>query len=702
MEQYKYRAFISYSHADEKWGDWLQRALETYRVPEALVGKMTPLGLAPRRLTPIFRDRDDLPAAGSLNKAIEEALDASLFQIVICSLQVAKSRWVNEEIKYFKRRHGQDRLLAIIVDGEPGATAIPGREAEECFPPALRFRVDADGNLTDEPAEPVAADARPDGDGRRMAVTKLAAGLIGVSLDAVVQREAGRRARRSQIFAGVSSAIAAIMIVLAGLAANARREAQAMRGHAEDLVEFMLTELRDKLEPVGKLDILKSVGDEALAYYESQDLRKLDGDALNRRAKALLLMGNIHQRRHDFDEALKAYRAAAATTGEHLRRAPSDPDRIFDYAQAVFYVGDVELFRGNVEAGAPYFEEYYRLAQRLIEIDAANPKWRLEMIYALSNLGIVEHRRTNYDAAAPYFDRSIEMRRDLASESGNDRKSLKTHAYGLSWRAVNDLARGHYRSALSTLNEQESIYKSVLDDNSEDFQVVRNLTLVYRRQGEAYFASGDIAGAKAAWANERRLAYRLLDRDAEDTLRLIYVVTAERHRAELSALEGDLAEAIEAADKSIAFARRLYAANPADFNGVGALGKSLAFRLELGGDENLHGALAAELDAQVRGAIGGNNQYDDMIAAGLAALMHYEKRRSSETRASEYAALGVSYLAPLAARQTPPTRMFVVEFLMETNRAGDAVVLAETLDRLGLKLPYYVALKKRLNLLDKK
>jgi len=33
----KYRAFISYSHADEKWAGWLHKALETYRIPKHLV-----------------------------------------------------------------------------------------------------------------------------------------------------------------------------------------------------------------------------------------------------------------------------------------------------------------------------------------------------------------------------------------------------------------------------------------------------------------------------------------------------------------------------------------------------------------------------------------------------------------------------------------------------------------------------------------
>jgi hypothetical protein len=33
----KYWAFLSYSDTDKKWGDWLRKALETYRVPSRLI-----------------------------------------------------------------------------------------------------------------------------------------------------------------------------------------------------------------------------------------------------------------------------------------------------------------------------------------------------------------------------------------------------------------------------------------------------------------------------------------------------------------------------------------------------------------------------------------------------------------------------------------------------------------------------------------
>jgi hypothetical protein len=108
----------------------------------------------------IFRDREELASPTDLGTVINEALQQSACQIVICSPQSAKSRWVNEEIIAFKRLGREDRIFCLIVAGEPNATDQPGAAEEECFAPALRFRLGADGQLSGARTEPIAADAR--------------------------------------------------------------------------------------------------------------------------------------------------------------------------------------------------------------------------------------------------------------------------------------------------------------------------------------------------------------------------------------------------------------------------------------------------------------------------------------------------------------------------------------------------------------
>ena len=98
MDAPKYRAFISYSHRDSRWASWLHASLEKYRLPKALIGTVTARGEVPKRIAPIFRDRDELPSATDLGTLLNAALADSATQIVICSPQAAKSKWVNEEI----------------------------------------------------------------------------------------------------------------------------------------------------------------------------------------------------------------------------------------------------------------------------------------------------------------------------------------------------------------------------------------------------------------------------------------------------------------------------------------------------------------------------------------------------------------------------------------------------------------------------
>lgn len=209
---FHYRAFISYSHADKAWGEWLHKAIETYVVPRRLVGTPGRDGPIAKRLFPVFRDREELPTSHDLGGQITQALEQSACLIVICSPRSAASRWVNEEILAYKRMGRDNRILALIVDGEPNAT--DKRQAErECFPKALRFGVGHDGQLTDEQHEAIAADARKGGDGKKSALLKIIAGLLGVSFDTLAQREQQRRKARLMTGLGLS---AAGMVLLAG------------------------------------------------------------------------------------------------------------------------------------------------------------------------------------------------------------------------------------------------------------------------------------------------------------------------------------------------------------------------------------------------------------------------------------------------------------------------------------------------------
>lgn len=213
---FRYRAFLSYSHRDGELGDRLHRELEGYRIPRALVGKMTPNGRVPARLRPIFRDRYDLEAGHSLGEQLVDALAASETLIVVCSPAAAVSRYVNEEIRLFKSMGRSHRVYPAIVAGEPGD---PQRE---CFPRNLLRRIGADGVVTEEREEPIAADLRYQGDGAELGRLKLIAGVLGVDLDELRQREEAERRRRQRRLAAVAGAMSLLAVLAAGFAVHSQ------------------------------------------------------------------------------------------------------------------------------------------------------------------------------------------------------------------------------------------------------------------------------------------------------------------------------------------------------------------------------------------------------------------------------------------------------------------------------------------------
>ena len=195
----KYWAFISYSHRDRKWADWLHKRMETYRVPRQIVG-----GDVPARVFPVFRDRDELSSAADLSGKVVAALGESRNLVVICSPNAAPSRWVNEEIRHFLHLGRADRVFAFIVAGQP--------EAGDCFPPAL----------TEHGVEPIAADARDVGDGKKNAFLKLMAGVLGVEFDKLRRREYERQLRTRTVWTGALIVLAVVLGALS-LYANSQR-----------------------------------------------------------------------------------------------------------------------------------------------------------------------------------------------------------------------------------------------------------------------------------------------------------------------------------------------------------------------------------------------------------------------------------------------------------------------------------------------
>jgi tetratricopeptide (TPR) repeat protein len=496
----RYKAFISYSHRDQDFARWLHRQLETYAIPPRLVGQDTGHGPVPRRLTPIFRDREDLAATRDLTASVREALAKSDALIVVCSPQAAASRWVNEEIRTYRNLNPDGIVLAAIVSGNPDADpeTEPG---ETCFPPAL-LEPGADGAIS----EPVAADMRRQADGRRMALLKLVAGLVGVSLDQLIQRDHQRRQRRVTVITGASVLLSVIMATLTLLAISARSEAERRKAEAEDLIEFMLNDLRDNLEPVGRLDVLDAVGAKVIEYYDGQGAVAMTTDELGRRARAFHLLGVIDSAQGDLENAYEHFRIAYQSTSRILTVEPTMGERVYEHAQSAYYVGYFAWRRGDLDTAELRFGEYRDLAYRLVEINPDNLEWQAEVAYAHSNMGALFVAQRRWLDARTAATSALEQLRTMAADRPDNDPIWVEVSETLAWVAsISEITDGR-DAAIATLGEQLALYESGRVDATDDWRVRRSVIAA-----EYALARLLIAPGRQTSAEDLQLALEILE-----------------------------------------------------------------------------------------------------------------------------------------------------------------------------------------------
>jgi tetratricopeptide (TPR) repeat protein len=660
--QRRYYAFLSYSHKDSDTAEWLHRQLERFVVPRSIAGRLTDNGIVPRRLSPVFRDRHELAAADDLGTNIRTALASSQFLVVLCSPAAAHSHWTNAEVEAFKRSRPDGCVFAVIVAGEPFASEMPGREAEECFPPALRHKYDSRGRPTARRAEPLAADFRETGDGRRLALLKLIAGMIGVGLDELVRREATRRHRQLAWLAAASLGGMAVTSTLAVAAVQARDAARDQRREAEGLISFMLGDLKDKLEPIGRLDALDGVGGRVLAYYQKQDTAELPDSSLRQRSSALSLMASVANARGDLDGATRLYREAMAGTSEAMRRKPDDPQRIFDHAQNVFYLADIALRRGDEKAAEAALKDYAALSDREVALDPNNMTWRMEAQNAEANLGILLFNQRRYREASVKLEQALRAIDAFAIADPGNIDNQKSLVESLAWAADSHSAEGRLGQAISDRERDVAVVKQLFArtrDSEFGFKLIaaeRSLAMLYAVHGQLDLAI--VAGRAAERQAEQLLAVepansRWLERAGQSRIdmALYFLAKGETARAATEATAGcSSAAALYRKDTGVADwrilrrnclrARGMIAFAAGDKSQALALAKQTvtAARLVDGTDpiEDSYGlAKAYRLLGDVESSIGDSDAARSAWAAGLASIPKTIAERPPEMRAHE-------------------------------------------------------------------
>ena len=663
MDAPKYRAFISYSHRDAAWASWLHGSLERYRPPKALIGTVTDRGEVPKRVSPIFKDRDELPSATDLGSLINAALADSACQIVICSPQGATSKWVNEEILAFKRLGREDRIFCLIVGGEPNATDIPGRESEECFPPALRFRLGPDGELGAARTEPIAADARPGKDGKNNAKLKLLSGLLGVGFDTLKRREQQRRNRRLFAF---SCAAMVGMVLTSGLAAYAlieRAAAQRQTARAEDeartsqeTTRFLidLFKISDPSEARGNSVTAREMLDKGASKIETELARQ---PAIQ--ARLMDTLGTVYMGLGLFDQARPLIDRAVATR----RRAPSvDP---LDLSDSLSHQGDLLGLQAQYDAGEKAYREAIRIEtmrpdDRQSQVALANSRYGLGWLLAQEghypdaekNLrDALELQQSLYGSSDPAIARTLKVLAGAVADGGDLNAAIPLMQRALAMQrelrgsephpdlaeALNDMGmllyrKGDHDGAERFYRESLAMNRRLLGDKHPEIaNGLENVAMSLQDKG-------DLAGAEALYRQSLEMRRELLGENHPMVGRTLLNLALLRYDL------GATKEALADARRVLAIYREAY---PADNPEIARVLNIIGSWLTMAGDYD-EASRYLEEGLAMRRRLFGDRQPDIASSQIALAILENAEGRYTEALATAQSAKGI-YTAALSA-----------------------------------------------------
>jgi len=514
---FRYRAFLSYSHRDKAVADRLHRALETYRIPKPLIGTPGRDGPVPAKLFPIFRDREELPTSSDLNSQIQAALEQSAYLIVVCSPHAAASHWVNEEILAFKRMGRANRILAVIASGEPNTSEIPGGDAaSECFPKALRYELGENGELGAARTEPIAADLRPEGDGRENVKLKLAAGLLGVGFDALKQRELVAAHRRARIYRAIAASMAVLSVLAVGGGILAYHYALKSQRMAQSALEIA----SDSIGTTMAISTRMGVSRQATADYlnhADQQLDKLYANGVHtpqlqlQQLRILFAFGNYYSQVSDYPRQLAAAQKAEKLAQNLVETVPNAPAAwaVLSASQKAL-VASYNILNRSKDAMA-WQEKTIDLDRQMVARFPGIPKLRRMLIVDEMSMGNTYSHLGDTAKALSHEQKALAIAQSVTPESAEDRAGLEQIV-----AAINDMIGDHLHS-LNRNEEALAAYRQALQIRKAQSAKDRGNALLFDNVASGETSIGDtqialkqdkdaLASFAAALAIRRQLA----------------------------------------------------------------------------------------------------------------------------------------------------------------------------------------------------
>ncbi len=360
---------------------------------------------------------------------------------------------------------------------------------------------------------------------------------ISASLSHDRSRRQRKRYTIGAVIAGLS-VLGIIATVTGVLAARNARQAIVERDRAENLVSFMVYDLQKKLEPIGRLELLKDIHQRAFEYFEgvgeTADTKSLDRktDALINRGVQLFAAGQLPEARQSFEQAVDLSTKLAAEN-------PSQTEWQHNLGTGYQQIGNVSAAEGNLTKALEAYEDSRKLLAKLIAEDASNSLWQRDLSGALEKIGDVQSRQGKLAEALQTHQRAREIRQAFSDKDPSENQWRRDLAISDAKLGVVLMRQGKLDEAYQAFKNSHELIVSLtkLDPNNLSWQ--SDLSTTFLRIGDVLTRQGKLSEAFEAYQRCYAIRKSLVERDSANSI----------WQNDLSASLSKLGDALEAQGK---------------------------------------------------------------------------------------------------------------------------------------------------------
>ena len=288
-------------------------------------------------------------------------------------------------------------------------------------------------------------------------------------------------------------------------AEKAKGMARVERARAEDEMRFMLFDLRERLEAVGRLDLLAAVAERAQAHYATASASEASPDEDLSRAVALRVVGEVFQARGNLPRALASFQAAADVAGRAAAAPSASMEVKLEAAIDRARVGEVFDAQGDRATGLSIFEDHLRDLDRLANAAPTDRRVRTQRARAQLLVGHALVRQNDVAHALAAVRRAKDLADALLTGSAGDEAAEDLaieirldEAQYLDWSGDANAAVDVARAALTRTRHLES-------DDPTDLRWRRRTADAYLRLIVPLARTGDVEGAVASYRDAERI-----------------------------------------------------------------------------------------------------------------------------------------------------------------------------------------------------